>query len=105
MISSVKLACILAASESTRMRVEESLPKYHEDHVAGRGDNSLQNYNLVRKFILMLQAMKTPAAKAAVDKEWEKLEKIAAWNITKVKSKKQVIDEARTKGVKVHFPH
>ena len=31
-------ACILEASESTRMRMEESLPNYHEDHVAGRGD-------------------------------------------------------------------
>ena len=45
--------------------------------------------NLVHKFILMPQAMKIPAAKAAVDKEWEKLEKISPWNLTKVKSKKQ----------------
>ena len=30
-----------------------------------------------------------PAAEAAVDKEWEKLEKISAWNLTKVKSKRQ----------------
>ena len=51
----------------------------------------------------MPQAMKNPAAKAAVDKEWEKLEKISAWNLTKVKSKKQVIDEARTPGATVHF--
>ena len=51
----------------------------------------------------MPQAMKIPAAKAAVDKEWEKLEKISAWNLTKVRSKKQVIDEARTSGAKVHF--
>ena len=35
----------------------------------------LQHYNLVHKFILMPQAMKIPEAKAAVDKEWEKLEK------------------------------
>ena len=33
-----KLACILEASESTRLRVEESLPNYHEDHIAGKGD-------------------------------------------------------------------
>ena len=32
-----KLACILEASESTRMRMKESLPKYHEDHIAGKG--------------------------------------------------------------------
>ena len=51
----------------------------------------------------MPQAMKIPAAKAAVDKEWEKLEKISAWNLTKVKSKKQVIEEARTAGATVHF--
>ena len=52
---------------------------------------------------LCLKAMKIPAAKAAVDKEWEKLEKISAWNLTKVRSKSEVIDEARTKGAKVHF--
>ena len=38
-----------------------------------------------------------------MDKEWEKLEKIPAWNITQVRSKSEVIDEARTKGRKVHF--
>ena len=77
-----KLACILEASESTRLRMGESLPIYHEDHIAGKGEISLQHYNLVHKFIPMPQAMKIPAAKAAVDKEWEKLEKISAWNLT-----------------------
>ena len=98
-----KLACILEANESTRMRMGNSEPPIHEDHIAGKGENSLQHYNLVHKFIPMPQAMKIPAAKAAVDKEWEKLEKISAWNLTKVKSKKKVIDEARTSGVTVHF--
>ena len=32
-----KCACILEASESTRMRMGESLPTYHEDHIAGKG--------------------------------------------------------------------
>ena len=91
------------ASESTRLRMGESLPTHHEDHIAGKGDNSLQHYNLVHKFILMPQALKIPAAKAAVDKEWEKLENISAWNLTKVRSKKEVIDEARTNCAKVHF--
>ena len=68
-----------------------------------KGDNSLQHYNLVHIFIPMPKAMKIPAAKGAVDKEWEKLEKISAWNLTKVRSKKDVIDEARTSGAKVHF--
>ena len=98
-----KLACILEASESTRLHMRESLPKYHEDHIAGRGDNSLQHCNVVHQFIPVPQAMKIPAAKAAVDKEWEKLEKIPAWDLTKVRSKSEVIDEAKTKGAKVHF--
>ena len=98
-----KLACILEADESTRMRVGNSIPHHHEDHIARKGENSLQHYNLVLKFIPMLQAMKIPAAKAAVDKEWEKLENISAWNLTKVRSKKEVIEEARTSGAKVHF--
>ena len=51
----------------------------------------------------MPQVMKISAAKAAVDKEWDKLEKVSAWNVTKVRSEKEVIDEARTKGAKVHF--
>ena len=33
----------------------------------------------------------------------ENLKKISAWDLTKVRSKKEVIDEARTKGGKVHF--
>ena len=37
------------------------------------------------------------------DKDCENLEKISAWNLTKVRSKKEVIDEAKTKGAKVHF--
>ena len=47
----------------------------------------LQHYNLGHKFIPMPQAMKIPAAKEAVDKEWEKLEKIPAWDKT---SQKQI---------------
>ena len=30
------------------------------------------------------------------------METISAWNLTKVRSKKEVIDEVRTKGAKVH---
>ena len=97
-----KFACILEASESTRMRTEDSLPNYHEDHVAGRGDNWLQHFNLVHKCIPMPQAMKIPTAKAAADKEWEKLKKILTWD-KNVRNKSEVVDEAKTNGIEVHF--
>ena len=77
----IRLACILEAGESTRLRMGESLPNHQEVHIAGKGDNSLQHHNLVHKFIPMPQAMKIPAAQTAEDKEWEKLEKISAWNL------------------------
>ena len=47
--------------------------------------------------------MKILDAKAAVEKELEKLEKISAWNLTKVRSKEDVIDEARNQCRTVHF--
>ena len=53
-----KLACILEANESTGMRMGNSEPSTHEDHIAGKSENSLQHYNLVHKFIPMPQAMK-----------------------------------------------
>ena len=98
-----KLACTLEADEFTRMRLGNLTPNHHEDHIAGKEGNSLHHYNLVHKFIPKHQAMKFPEAEAAVNQEWEKLEKISAWNLMKVKSKKEVIDEARTKGAKVYF--
>ena len=82
-----KHACIVEYHESTRNRLESSLPKIHEDHTAGKGHNSISHYNLVRKFIPMPQSMKIPAAKAAADKEWKKLETIPPWQLKKVMSK------------------
>ena len=32
-----KLACILEVDESTRMRMGNSIPHHHEDHIAGKG--------------------------------------------------------------------
>ena len=51
----------------------------------------------------MLKPSKLLPQKEAVEQEWAKLVKISAWNLTKVKSKKRVIDEARTAGATVHF--
>ena len=63
-----KYACTIEADEFTRQRLEGTLQKDHEDHIAGRGMNSLSHHNLVRKFIPLPKAMKIPYAKAVVDK-------------------------------------
>ena len=59
-----KLACILEADESTRLRVGESVRNHHEDRIAGKGDNSLQHYNLVHKFIPMPQSYENSCSKS-----------------------------------------
>ena len=87
--------CIVESHESTEQRVESSQPTNHDDHIAGMGFSSMTHYNLVHKFIAMPQATKIPDAKAAVNKDWKKLKTIPAWQLEKVKSKKQVILEAQ----------
>ena len=43
----------------------ETLPNHHEDHIAGKGNKSLQHSNLVHKFIPMPQAFKIPGSKSS----------------------------------------
>ena len=60
----------------------------------------MTHFNLVHKFIPM---PKIPDAKAALDKEWKKLDAILAWQLEKVESKKEVTLEAQRDKKKVHF--
>ena len=85
-----KYACNVDAYETMRIRLEGVPHRYHEDHIAAKGINSLSHYNQVHKFIPKPHAMK-----AAVEKEWENLEKIPAWQLTKVRNMKEVIEEAK----------
>ena len=68
-----KYASVVEADESMRIRMEGAPYRYHEDHIAGKGMNSLSHYNLVHKFIPMPQVMKIPDAKAAVEKRMGKI--------------------------------
>ena len=86
-------------------RRRESLPNHHEDHIAGKANNSLQHYNLVNKFFPLPQALEIQQQKVAVDKECEKLEKISAWNLTKVRSEKEVSMKQGRRAQKFILPH
>ena len=104
-IPKTKRACIVEAHESTRPRLESSLPKDDEDHIAGKGSNSMTHYNWVHKFSPMPQAMKSLDAKAAVDKEWKKLEKIQPGSWTKLRAKKRLFrthKETKRKATLLH---
>ena len=92
----IKITCILEADETERLRIKGIEPRIHEDHIAGKGDNSLHHYSLVHMFIPMPQAMKIQAAKEAVDKEWRKLKKSSAWNPAKVRNKSVEVTLCKT---------
>ena len=62
----------LKQRQDSVQRIESVTKRTHEEHIAGEGQNSVSHYKLVHKLIPMLQAMKIPHAKAAVDKEWKK---------------------------------
>ena len=68
-ICKIKCACIVEADESTRKGLEGTLHQDREDHIAGKGINSLNHCNLVHKSIPMSQATKIPDAKTVI-KEW-----------------------------------
>ena len=46
---------------------------------------------------------KIPDATAAVGNVWEKLEKLPAWQVTKVWSEEEAIEMAQTEGMTIHF--
>ena len=66
-----RYACIVEANESMRIRMEGSQGMNHEDHISGRGVNSLSHCDLVQKLIHMPEFLKIPDTKAAVEKNWK----------------------------------
>ena len=98
-----RLACILEGDESRRLRMGESLQIIIKTILQEKEPIHCSITIWFTNLFLCTKTMKNPAAKAAVDKECEKMEKISAWNLTKVKSKKQVIDEVRMSGATFHF--
>ena len=98
-----KLACILEADESTRMRMGNSMPHYHQDHIAGKGEISLQHYKFGSHIYSYASSHENSRSTGSSGQGMGKIGEISAWNLTKVRSKKEVIDEARMSGAKVHL--
>ena len=87
----IRLFCWCWRKHETKARrssTQTSSRSYH----CKKGWISITHYSLVHNFFPMPQAMKIPDPKAAVVKELGKLKKIPAWQLTKVRNKKEVID-------------
>ena len=88
------------------------LTQKQDNHVNKIASLHSEGFALIHKAIDIRQAMKIELAAAAVNKEWKKLEapdpingkaRPAAWDVTQVKSKHEVAQNARETGIEVHF--
>ena len=66
--------------------MEDSLPNHHEDILQ---EKETIHYN-IRNWFTNFSYASSHENSRSVDKEWENLEKISAWNLTKVRSKSEV---------------
>ena len=68
-----------------------------------KGDNSLQHYKFGSQIYSYASSHEDSRSKSSSGQGMGKLEKIPAWDLTKVGSKSEVTEDARTKGAKVQF--
>ena len=105
MISS-QICVYLGASESTTLRVGESLPNCHEDHICRKRRQFTAALQFgTQIYFLCLKLWKFQQQKQRWTRHGKKLEKFSAWNLTKVRCKKEVIDEARDVGALLFILH
>ena len=67
------------------------------------GEISELQYALVARVVNQAEIDRTPAAKQAMDKEWQKLVDKSCWLHSKVREFRDVSAEAIRKGIKTHF--
>ena len=65
----------------------------HQEHIAPKCFSSEECYSCVHTTVLIPKAMQIPDAKAALEKEWTKLEMRKAWDVTRVWPKADVLAE------------
>ena len=92
-----KYACAVDADVSTRPRIERAVHKHHQDHITEKRDEFCESSQSS-----YASSDENSRCKGSSAEGMGKLEKILAWQLTKVRNKKEVVDEARKKGNKVH---
>ena len=89
----------LASASRGRPRAE------HREKLGSAGSVSHDWFALVHTPIPLPEAKKIPEARDALEAEWQKLEKKNAWLLDTVAEYKDVANDAKAKGVTVHFGH
>ena len=89
------------AANSTKARGNSK--RKHQDHIADPGHANENFLAMVHKPVPLPKAMRIPEAKAAVTKEWDKLEKIPAWHVNAVQPRADVEARAKRNRTVCHF--
>ena len=97
-----KLACILEADESTKLRMGNSVPNHHEDPFCRKRRQFITALQFGSQIYFYSSSYEKSCSKVSGGQGMGKIEKISAWNLTKVISEKEVIDETVSK---VHQHH
>ena len=87
--------------ESLQTKQQQRRP--HQDHIADAGYSSTEYQAMVHTPICIKEALRIPDARAALEKEWKKLEDLGAWNYNTVKPRAEVEDRAYREGKTIHF--
>ena len=88
--------------KSDQQKIED-IDRIHREHFAPRGDVSSEWFACVHTPLPIPKALQIPDAKAALEKEWTKLENKKAWDISTVQPRAKVIRDAKASGRSVHF--
>ena len=86
-----RFSCIAEAHESTRPGIESVTKRSHEDHIAGKGQNSVLHHNPVHKFIPMHQAMKIRMQRLQWTRNGKSLRQFQRGNWTQSKAKRRFL--------------
>ena len=92
-----------SSTEPVHFRYHQDSCDVHTGETLPQGDVIAEWFAMVHLPIPMKKAQSIPKARAAVNKEWDALASLPAWDVSKVKPKSQVIAEARKANKPVHF--
>ena len=68
---------------------ENSIPHHHEDRIAGKGEKFITALQFGSQVFFLCSSYENSGSESSGGtRNGKKLEKISAWNLTKVKSKK-----------------
>ena len=91
----------IAELETHKIMAADMSARQHQDHAAPRGTHSIYVYGLIHAPISNYHQI--PEAREALNREWEKLEKMPAWDCKQVRSKAEVKAEAIKSKKTIHF--